>query len=105
MDVSNRHIISPETRISYSAECVEGVVSEVRLRPFLGSSPGGWRSRVGKVSPAEPIQDLCRHLLNRTVVRDRRLLDADPDGARHPRGRFAQVLSPARSRVGAEDRK
>jgi hypothetical protein len=49
-DESNPQIISPETRIPYSPECVEGEFCELRLAAILGSlptrcgiGPGIWR--------------------------------------------------------------
>src|SRR5215207_4531841 len=72
------------------------------LNGVLRSSQSARRSRSGKVSPAEPTQDVLRHLADRTLVRDRLVLDADPDGGRHPRGRLAHVLSPARRHIGAQ---
>src|SRR5215213_7912117 len=74
----------------------------VSLQPAVRSSHSAWRSRSGKPSPPEPTQDVRRHLADRTVVRDYLVLDADPEGGRDPRGRLAQVGSPARCRDGAE---
>ena len=71
-DVSNLHVISPETRICYSAECVEELFSEVRVPTgaakitHLSDAPGARRVYSAAHRKPATARDIGRGLEART---------------------------------------